>query len=60
MLQDLIFQPYPTLHTFSVAVKIRKGCILQNGVSGVGEGITAIKTPMNINQNFLQTSIKKA
>ena len=27
-------------------------------MSGVGEGMTAIETPMNIYQNFLQTNRK--
>jgi hypothetical protein len=35
-----------------------KGCILRNRVSSVGEGMTGIKTQMNINQNFLQTNTK--
>ena len=35
-----------------------KGWILRNEVSGVGESMTAIKTPMNINKNFLQTNTK--
>ena len=35
-----------------------KGCILRNRVSGVGEGMIAIETQMNIYQNFLQTNTK--